>query len=718
MGKIANFFGLLFPKPKKTEEKSAPSVSRDIAFVTDSEAQEYEFGIMGQLLDQKTKIDFITKYLPKNGANLKQQSEALINLLNATNNDQDPDVIHAFSDYLEMFHADYRRAVGLSVIEELESINSCMSTTFTQSRMESHLDKEMIMSYVSAIQALRDKVDAEKEKRKPILTGPSNQYYTAISLEAEYRLKMLELLYITSIDEGLMHRDKSNVVNPFEKLTPVQKSRFATLFRNDLDAVAVDYRLLSGNEDVLNRYARHNFTRIDPDAEKLNIKLGTQELRDYTFETMFGGEVPSDELFENIKSLIYIRYNLNEMKYEQPQAQEAKQKREEQERKDKEKAERRKKEEEEREAQRAEEERVRKQRAEEAKRKAKEQEEEAARLAKAKAEEEAKKLVDATDEEIQARINELYHDVTLTGSRYINILDFQKRIAVAKGLIPTNDMMQDENLVYCVYSPQEIIRFIKHVNKSGVHYYVFPDSQEGDNGGFNVVVSKSDQGILDIHSVNNIFGSSQRSYIRGDDARVWKRFGTIPAYYLEKIMELYNESDDEKKEEYKDFIFVDKAKVKDSYEIGVMTTCYKDGSPSEERFLTDLILEAYRQLKKQWQDKHEDRDVLSYVSVPATCNIIPLLRAFKEKGVTPYFERVPLTGKRNTDDRDNIHIYFSRDEYEKFWNEVRPSFVEAASGQMVPMEVHYGADYDFVAENPSGLKLKLLKDIEQTEQEH
>ena len=34
------------------------------------------------------------------------------------------------------------------------------------------------------------------------------------------------------------------------------------------------------------------------------------------------------------------------------------------------------------------------------------------------------------------------------------------------------------------------------------------------------------------------------------------------------------------------------------------------------------------------------------------------------------------------------------------------------------MEVHYGADYDFVAENPSGLKLKLLKDKEQTGQEH
>ena len=718
MGKIADFFGLGNSKPTDTEEKPAPSISKDIEFVTDSEAQEYELGIMGQLLDQETQIDFITKYLPKNGANLKQQSEALINLLNATNNDQDPDVINAFSDYLEMFHADYRRAEGLSVIEELKSINTRMNRMFTQSRMESHLDKDMIMSYVSAIQALQDKVDEAKNKGKPILTGPNNQYFTAISLEAEYRLKMLELLYITSIDEGLMHRDKSNVVNPFEKLTPAQKSRFAALFRKDLDAVASDYRLLSGNEDVLNRYARHNFTRIDPDAEKLNIKLGTQELRDYTFETMFGGDVPAEDLFENIKRLVFIRYYLNEMDYEYPQAQEAKQRTEEQEKRDKENAARRKKEEEDRVAQRAEEERIRKQQAEEAERKAKEQEEEAARLAKAKAEEEAKKLVDATDEEIQARINELYHDVTLTGSRYINILDFQKRIAVAKGLIPTNDMMQDENLVYRVYSPQEIIRFIKHVNKSGVNYYVFPDSQEGDNGGFNVVVSKSDQGILDIHSVNNIFGSSQRSYIRGDDAKVWKRFGTIPAYYLEKIMELYNESDDEKKEEYKDFIFVDKAKAKDSYEIGLMTTYYRGGSPDTETFLNGLILEADSQLKKQWQDKHEDRDVLSYVSVPATCNIIPLLRAFKEKGVTPYFERVPLTGKRNTADRDNIHIYFSRDEYEKFWNEVRPSFVEAASGKTVPMEVHYGADYDFVAENPSGLKLKLLKDKEQTGQEH
>ena len=62
MGKIADFFGLGNSKPTDTEEKPAPSVSRDIEFVTDSEAQEYELGIMGQLLDQETQIDFWCKF--------------------------------------------------------------------------------------------------------------------------------------------------------------------------------------------------------------------------------------------------------------------------------------------------------------------------------------------------------------------------------------------------------------------------------------------------------------------------------------------------------------------------------------------------------------------------------------------------------------------------------------------------------------------------------
>ena len=707
MGFMSRFFGLEEEKPNTTKEENAPSISQGAMFVTSEEEREYSLGMLGQILDKESQIDFIIKYLPEKGENLRAQAEAMKKLLLFSNNDQDPEVVQAFGDFMEMFHEDYRQAEGLSAISELETINDRLNKMFNQAFEESHLNKDTLLSYIDAVQALQKKVDEAEANGMPILTGPAKQFFTYRSLESEYRFKMLELLCIATLNDNLLYHEKTSIANPFEKLSPFQKSRFAALFKKDLDDLTTDYRYLSYKEDVLNKYATHGFSRIDDFAEQLNIKLGTQALKDSTFEKMFSGDISSEELFENIKKLVFIRYSLNEMRYELPQAEEAKRIQEEADREAREEKERLEKEEQEKALKEAEEARKEEERAAEAE-----------RLAKEKAEEEAKKLVDATDEEIQTRIDKIYHDVTLTGSRYVNILDLQKRIAVAKGLVPENDMIQDPNLVYQVYSPAQIIRFIKHANDLGVNYIVFPDSQEGANGGFNVLVSKSDEDVLDIPDVINPFGSSNRSYIQGDDAYKWKKYGTIPAYYLEKIIELYEKSDKDNKEKCKQYFYVDRTSVEDVYELGIMANYYGGDAREADAFLTKLVRAADKQLKKQWQDRKEDKDILSYVSVPAKYNIIPLLRTFKEKGLTPFFERVPLTGKRNTVNRDYTHIYFYRSDFEKFLNEVRPTLTNVPGDQKVPFEVHYGANYDFVDENSAGLNLPLLNEKESSKKEH
>ena len=677
-------------KPTAKEGKPQKLISDEASFVTEDEDYHYQLSMLGQLRNHADQIDFISEYLPIKGADLKKQNQAIIDFIILKNDESDNEVVDAFSNYLETFHSDLREAEGLATLSELKDINQRLDDMFLDSVGKSKLDKDVLLAQLEAIKALQTKVDEADDAKKPILTGPRRDEFNDQSLVSEYRLKMLELLYIFSQDERLLRRDSSSISNPFRALKPAQRVKFPSLFKADLKKVSDDFRLLSYSEDVLAEFARHNFSDIDQYAEDLEIKLGTQALRDSSFKKMFSGDLGSEELFENIKKLVFIRYTLNEMEAELVGAHEARDKKEADEQRKKEEAARLREEEERKKA-------------------------EAERLeneAKQKALDEAKKLADATDEEIQDRINKLYFDVTSTGSRFVNILDFQLLIAEAKGLIPTAEEMKADNLASKVFSPHDIVKFIKQANKSGINYRAFPDCQEGADGGFHVVVSKSDERILDVPTTNIIFGSSKRDFIEGHRTWKWKTYGTVPSYFLAKIQELYNQSENENKGKYREYIYANKKSDIDVYEIGVMTTQYGGNAASSDNFFEPIIKEADKQLRKQWQDKQEDKDVLSYVSVPATYNIIPLLRAFKESGIPPYFERVPAASARNTNNRDNIHIYFYRSDFDKFWTGVRPTLINVPDNKKVHFEVHYGKDYDFMKENSTGLKLPMLSDPE------
>ncbi len=677
-------------KPSTKEDKPQKLISDEASFVTEDEDYHYQLSMLGQLRNHAEQIDFICDYLPIKGADLKKQNQVLIDYILLKNDESDPEIVNAFSNYLETFHSDLREAEGLATLSELKDINKRLDNMFLDSVRTSKLSKDVFLAQLEAIKTLQEKVDEADDAKKPILTGPRRDEFNDQSLISEYRLKMLELLYIFSQDERILRYRNSEISNPFKELKPAQRVKFPSLFKADLKKVSDDFRLLSYSEDVLAEFARHNFSAIDQYAEDLEIKLGTQALKDSSFKKMFGGSLGSEELFENIKKLVFIRYTLNEMEAELVGAHEARDKKEAEEQKKQEEAARLREEEERKKA-------------------------EAERLeneAKQKALDEAKKLADATDEEIQDRINKLYFDVTSTGSRFVNILDFQLLIAEAKGLIPTSEEMKADNLASKVFSPHDIVKFIKQANKSGINYRAFPDCQEGADGGFNVVVSKSDKRILDVPSTNIIFNSSRKDFIEGHRAWKWKTYGTVPSYFLAKIQELYEQSENENKGKYREYIYANKKSDIDVYEIGVMTTQYGGNAVASDNFFVPLIKEADRQLRKQWQDKQEDKDVLSYVSVPATYNIIPLLRAFKESGIPPYFERVPAASARNTNNRDNIHIYFYRSDFDKFWTGVRPALINVPEDKKVHFEVHYGKDYDFMKENSTGLKLPMLSDQE------
>ncbi len=182
---------------------------------------------------------------------------------------------------------------------------------------------------------------------------------------------------------------------------------------------------------------------------------------------------------------------------------------------------------------------------------------------------------------------------------------------------------------------------------------------------------------------------------------------------------MYEESDDEFKEANKQFLYISKEKNKpDVYEIGYMVNHYDDGDKYQARrgiaFMEELIKQAYLNLQKQWKDTGEDRDVLCYLSIPATRNVLPVLKAFQDKGITPLFERTDTSNGRNTENRDNIHIYFRRDDLDKFAKDVVPVLETASGVQKVPYKLHYGKEYNFIEENSNDLHVKMLNGLTRT----
>ena len=697
MGKIRKFC-----KRKRGLEDSSQEenkgVSADISFVSNEENEDYLESMTGKLLSQELDLDFISKHLPEEGRSLKEQAEILKKLLMLSNNEQDESVKESFKEYMDMFKKAYRRAEGLATIEKLKDLNQDLHKMFVRPTSQTGLNDKKLLEYIGAIKALQDKVDEADRNNDPILEGPSRQVFNDQSLEAEYRLKMLDILWLISeCPYQTVVREMKE--NPFKKMTTAQKAKFPIMFKRDLDEICKDYNRLAFCEEIINKYSSNNFKDIDYYADELNVKINQQMMRDASFKKMFDGNLSNEELFEYIKKLVFMRYKLTEIERELPEVLER-------DRKAAEEEEQRQKEKElEEERQKAKRENDKRKRLElaEARRKARELEKQ-----------EAEKMVNATNEEIEEKLFELNRDLTKEGSRFVNIIDFQKRIAKAKGLLPTDDMVQSKNLVHKVFSKRDIVSFINKANEKGVNYIVFPNSQECSDGGFTVVVSKSDASILELKEESHGF-YGKRDYIDRERSYVEKTYGKVPEYFVLKLAELIKNDDDGQKDNFKKMFYVEPTEDPEIFEIGIMKKWSESNVIKLDKYARKMIAKTYEELKNELKDDETCKDLLCYISLPATQNIIPLLEEFKNQGINPYFERVPEENERNSQNRDRIQIYFYRSDFDKFWNGIRPNLINPDGSNKIPFEIHYGKGFDFIKENEEDFHLKNIKDEKSNE---
>lgn len=608
MGFWKSLFGL---EDKNKSNKKEQKSEFDTTFVTYDEEKNFEDSIYGSLQLFDADVSYISEVLPDRGENLQKQIEILMELLEKTNNEDDPEVRKVFEKLKKQFEEDKKLADGEYTISELENQNKIMDETFEKTVYSGGITKSKLEEYISFIGRVQKKVSENEAMGKPLLTKVQKQKFNSISMKSEYRIKMLELMFLSNNCYDIQ-------VNPFKDISPTKQKIFSKLFFEDAQRAAKQYEMLSLLEEEFNKYNSNYFTYIDNMVKELNFQMANvRMIDDFSITQLFDSSNQDSKSIEFLERFVRFKKTLNEMESKKSEIskelEKAKQKQEEIE------AEERKK------------------------------------------QEELEKLKSYTDADIKKEIYRIEHDLTSKGSRFVNILDFQKKVAIAKGLLDTQENLNKDGIFYKAVDVVTAWEIIKKANTLGISYAAFPDCQENRDGGITFAVPESEKGIFNVNREQVKIPSPPYNW------RISEELGEYPGFIINRLDDMLGEDDT----------------LRNTISVACGNgICYKlsvgynnnrgiDAGFNDRR---DKVYKFLDEIKNDMdsvgKSAEELQDVMCYITVPATRNIIPILEEFKNAGVSSYIEPVPKTNKRNENNRNNIQIYFERDDLEKFRDDI------------------------------------------------
>lgn len=609
MGFFKNFFGI--------KDNTDQSDSNKILFVTKDEERSFENSIYGQLQIYDAELDYIAEVLPEAGDSLKKQVELLTKLIEVKNNETDFEIIQCFENFKNEYEESKRRAEGEYTIRELETQNKLMDRSFETSLDNGGITKKDLDSYINYISMIQEKVKSSESSGNPILTSVQRHKFNNISLKSEYRLKMLELMYLMRYGEIES--------NPFRNLSVTKQKIFSKLFWQDAQLAAKQYDYLSYYENLFNQYDSRYFYSIDAIAKRLNEEIrNARMLEDFSIRQLFDSTMSDTKSFEFLKDFISFKTTLNEMKDKKQIYQESKDRDDENKRLQEEQRELNRK-----------------------------QAEDQARLNQEKEQAKLDALRNMTNSEICQKIDEINSDLTAKGNRFINIYEFQKEIAKARGLIDSDIDIRNRQLYYHDVGPVTLIKILKKANEKGVNYIVYPNCQETDTL-FTFVVSKSDKDITEVEQNDSTSIPINRySYAHNSE-----QLGNFDILTLKMIGSKLQDSDIQ--------YLVANSNNNNLYtlQIGNHYGSSEDVPYKSRRKILEVIQEVRSELKGIASSDAEIQNILCYLQLPVISNMIPLLEKLKAADVEVLLEPVP-NSNRNDKNRENVHIYFKRDDLEK-----------------------------------------------------
>ena len=629
-------FSRLSKNRKTSEDKNR--VLNTKGFVIASEEESFQDSMYGKLQFFKSEVEYISLVFPDKARYLNNQIDLIIAYLEKSNNEDDPEIKQTFEKLKIEFIEIRRAADGEYTIQELEYINRKMDNDFEQFDNSDGTSKisKSISKYENYIQKIQDKIDLSDKNGRPLLTNIQRQRFNYISLKSEYRLKMLGLL-VDSLNNG------QELKNPFEKLSLTKQKIFSKFIFEDIKEASIQYNLLMQNYETLKKFSPRFLDRVDSAGQEIgNMLSDIQMIEDFSIRQIFDSNNKESDSFKFILKFLKFKYEMNYLRNNLDRA------------KDNERAEEEKK------------------RLEELK---KEETKKALELSQKREKENLEKLANLTDAEIKEEIDRIEHDLTADGSRYVNILDFQKKIARVKGLLDSEKITQNPNLVYKNVDDYDVIKIIERGNAAGVNYLVFPNAQETGNGGYTVAVSKSDESLLNfLSSYKNKFGDKEKSMYS------WNVKNIVGVFSEHFLHDLFNDLKSSKVDESV-FEFVSAKRLKNGrFELSL--GCYNEYNSKFPKYkeIVEMAIRARIQQIQNMKNIHGfNKDVLCNISIPANKNIIPILEQFKNTGIVPYIEPVPQNlMERNSKNRDRIQIYFERKNLSKYMDLIEPTLKKKA----------------------------------------
>ena len=305
MGFLKKFFGI----ERKEDNSGKKTDKQEPLFVTEDEEQSFENSIYGQLQIYEAEIEYIREVLPEAGDSLEKQVALLTKLLEVKNNEDDLEIRECFANFKKQYEEARRLAEGEYTLRELEAQNSMMDKSFETSLENRGITKRDLDSFINYISKIQDKVNDSESAGAPILTNVQRQKFNNLSLKSEYRLKMLELMYLTQYRNGDIE------VNPFRDLSVTKQKIFSKLFWQDAQKAGEQYEYLSHYEDLFNEYNDHYFFRIDEMAKRLNEQIrNVRMVEDFSIRQLFDSSTSETESFKFLKEFISFKVTLNEMR--------------------------------------------------------------------------------------------------------------------------------------------------------------------------------------------------------------------------------------------------------------------------------------------------------------------------------------------------------------------------------------------------------------------
>lgn len=645
MGFLRSFFGL---DDNNDDEKNDSNVdqSKDVLFVTEAEEEDFENSIYGKIQLYKTGVTYIKEIFPSEGYDLERQIELITKLLEQTNREDDPEIIDVFIKLEEQYMRMKRLADGEYTIKQLRQQNSAMDSRFDEAGLSDNSitsqELEEFRKYIDLIQAKVNESDSNDAN--PLLTKVQRQRFNSVSMQAEYRIKMLELMK-SMRDVQYGNIPEKDIANPFKGLSDLKQRMFADYFLQDAHSSTFQYENISKQEELYKQFYFNIFPELDSMAKALDDDIADASMvGDFSIRELFDSKNKSVNSFEFLKRFAVFKLKLNDAKIRVSTLNDKK-------------AEKDKRDEDNR-NQKAE--AAAKQKAAEEARLAEEAREKAQQLAQ------IEKYTNMTSEEIEEEIYRIEHDLSAKGSRFVNILEFQKEVARKKGLLDTEAEVQRDDLTYKVLDITELEILLEQLDKVGTNYAVFPDSQEFRDGGYLVIVSTSDADKLKGSMVQLPYNCLASNYMEDE------KFGKYPASVIKKLsgrlLAKYGE-------DFKSNLSVQMAE-NNLYDLSYRHYTYESrprGYMEDRKRIRETLLEIKEELEYGNAPSSRLKDVLCYIELRANENIIPILEKMKKAGIPSFLEPIP-TKNRNESNRDNIRIYFRRDDL--------PAYLEKVNDEM------------------------------------